>query len=802
MPLFARILAAGLICAVFVGVGLFALSEMDNSARNGRGMRLGQANSAETKKRLSSEKPAYATLPTFSEGFVDDSGFALSGLHQGPVADRSSIEQVCASYRDLGKRGRAKLLAELRQISGDGPARSADQAIQISRLQTWVGALHMYEGEFDDASAWFSRAMTSAEFPGLPPQLRANILAARGVAALRRGETENCIVCLGPSSCIVPIAKEAVHQFPSGSREAAKHFTAYLRERPEDLGVRWLLNVAHMTLGEYPDKVPKEFRIDPEYFRSSIDIGKYPNIAPLVGLNDLGPNMAGGSIFDDFNGDGLADVFTTSKDFDHGAYLFVNKGDGKFEDRSDAGDLKRQPFAVNCTHADYDNDGDLDVVITRGGWENAARLSLMRNRGDGTFEDVTVAAGMTAPLPSHSAAWRDFDNDGFIDLYVCGEFVSGLQEGLVGAGEALSKSDPNSRCRLYRNNGNGTFTDVADKAGVRNDRYAKGAAWSDYDDDGWPDLFVSNMGADNRLYHNNGDGTFTDVAGPSGVSEPKFSFSCWFWDYDNDGRFDLFVTGYNATMNEFAANFLGQPSSGGERPRLFRNLGREAGFRDVTAETGLDRVILPMGSNFADIDEDGYLDMFFSTGRPAYSALVPKIVLKNVEGKRFEDVSFSTGMAHLQKGHGVSFADWDEDGDLDLFVQMGGAVPGDRANNVLFQNPGHGRHWLKIKLQGAKTNRAAIGARIRVDLKNPDATVRSIHREISGGSSYGGNSLVAAFGLGEAKTITAVTIQWPTSRTTQVFHDVPVDRSIEITEGAENYKTLTHKPISNPKMPH
>jgi hypothetical protein len=780
-----------LLCLALAGFGLYLLSQAASTPRPGFDQKTGAGTGPKPAKPALPRQPAYGALPLFSEGFVDDSGFALSGLHQGPVSNRSSLDQVCASYQDLGKRGRAKLLADLAPLAQE-PVRSAEQAIQISRLQTWIAALHMYEGEFEEATAWFGKAMASAEYPGVPPQLGANIRAAQGIAALRRGETENCIACLGPSSCIVPIAKDAVHQFPSGSREAISHFSAYLTERPDDLGVRWLLNIAYMTLGEYPDAVPSQFRLQPDCFRSSIDIGRYRNIAPLVGLNVRGPNMAGGSIFDDFNGDGLPDVFTTSKDFDHGAYLFINKGDGTFEDRSDAANLKGQPFAVNCTQADYDNDGDLDVIIIRGGWEKSARLSLLRNRGNGVFDDVTEMAGMTAAIPCHSAAWRDFDNDGLIDLYVCGEFVSGFQEGLVGSGESLDQNDSNSRCRLYRNNGDGTFIDVADRAGVLNDRYAKGAAWCDYNDDGWPDLYVSNMGADNRLYRNNGDGTFTDIAGPAGVLEPKFSFSCWFWDYDNDGSFDLFVTGYNASMNNFVSNALGE-SAPGERPRLFRNLGKDNGFRDVTAEVGLDRIYLPMGSNFADVDEDGYLDMFLATGRPAYSVLVPKVLLKNVGGQRFEDVSFSTGTSHLQKGHGVSFADWDDDGDLDLFVQMGGAVPGDRANNVLFQNPGHGRHWLKVKLVGTKTNRAAIGTRVRVDVKNADGSIRAIHREISSGSSYGGNSLVAMFGLGEGKVISSVTVQWPTSRTTQVFRDVHVDRTIEITEGQD--KIVTREPV-------
>ncbi len=316
-----------------------------------------------------------------------------------------------------------------------------------------------------------------------------------------------------------------------------------------------------------------------------------------------------------------------------------------------------------------------------------------------------------------------------------------------------------------------------------NERWAKGAVWGDYDDDGDLDLYVSNTKGPNRLYRNNGNGTFTDVAPDLGLTEPNNSFSCWFWDYDNDGRLDLFVTGFYATLQDIVADMLGQPSKG-ERPRLYRNLG-PAGFKDVAAEVGLNRVTLPMGSNFADIDNDGFLDVFLATGRPPYSVLVPDLMFKNVNGQRFEDVTTSTGTGHLQKGHGVSFADWDNDGDLDLFVEIGGQAPGDKAHNALFRNPGQGRHWLQVKLVGTKSNRSAIGAKVRAEVASPGGISHTIYRTVSGGSSFGGNSLVVSLGLGEATSIKTLTITWPTSKIVQTFHDVKGDRAIEIVEGAE-----------------
>jgi hypothetical protein len=449
--------------------------------------------------------------------------------------------------------------------------------------------------------------------------------------------------------------------------------------------------------------------------------------------------------------------------------LFINRRDGTFEDRGASAGLAEQKMAVNLAHADFDNDGDLDVLALRGGWETPYPLSLLRNRGSGVFDDVTVSAGLGEPIASQSAAWGDYDNDGLLDLYVAGEYHD-------------RNATPLNFSRLYHNSGDGRFENVAEKAGVLNERWAKGVVWGDYDDDGDLDLYVSNMNGPNRLYRNNGDGTFADVAPDLGLTEPYSSFSCWFWDYDNDGRLDLFVTGFSASLQDIVADMLGQPAKG-ERPRLYRNLGPD-GFQDVAAGVGLDRVTLPMGSNFADIDNDGFLDVFLATGRPLYSVLIPDLLFKNVDGRRFEDVTTSSGTGHLQKGHGVSFADADGDGDLDLFVEVGGQTPGDKSHNALFRNPGQGNHWLQVRLVGTRSNRSAIGAKVRAEVAVRGCGSRTIYRTVSGGSSFGGNSLVVSLGLGEATSARTLTITWPASRTVQTFHDVRGDRAIEIIEGA------------------
>ena len=298
-------------------------------------------------------------------------------------------------------------------------------------------------------------------------------------------------------------------------------------------------------------------------------------------------------MFDDFNGDGFPDLFITSLDTRKGAALFVNRGDGTLIDRSTWAGLDDQVYALNVTRADIDNDGDLDLLLLRGGGEIPLRPSLLRNKGDGVFEDVTVKSGLGEPISSGSAAWGDYDNDGWVDVFVCGE---GRPAQATHAGASSSQR---KAARLYRNRGNGTFDDVAAGAGVSNERVAKGAAWGDYDDDGRLDLFVSNFDAACRLYHNLGDGTFVDTALPAGVAGPAHNRStlCWFWDFDNDGRTDLFVNDARASMADVAASYLGRKVDDSGHPRIYRSL-RTGLFRDVSRDLGLDRPVLAFGAQF------------------------------------------------------------------------------------------------------------------------------------------------------------------------------------------------------------
>ena len=266
---------------------------------------------------------------------------------------------------------------------------------------------------------------------------------------------------------------------------------------------------------------------------------------------------------------------------------------------------------------------------------------------------------------THSAAWADYDNDGWVDVFV---------------GHELAPS------RLFRNRGDGTFEDVSVKAGVAGNAFTKGVSWGDYDNDGFPDLYASNMFGDNFLYQNNGDGTFKEIAAKLGVQQPFASFPTWWFDYDNDGWLDLFVVAYPNSVEEFVKHYLGQPPAA-ETLKLYRNDGR-GGFTDVSAAMGVARVVPAMGANFGDIDNDGFLDVYLGTGAPSFGSLIPNILLRNDAGRRFDDVTDATGTGHLQKGHGIAFADLDRDGDEDIVLNAGGAVPGDRYDDAVFENPG------------------------------------------------------------------------------------------------------------------
>ena len=593
------------------------------------------------------------------------------------------------------------------------------------------------------------------------------------LANLRMGETQNCVSRHTAESCILPLQGSAVHVDQRGSRRAIELLQRILAISPDHITSRWLLNIAYMTIGGWPGQVPREHLVPPSAFATDVEFPRFTNVAAKLGLDRN--NLSGGAVIDDLDGDRDLDILISSFHTAGQLVLYRNEGGGRFEDRTIEAGLQGLLGGLNMVQADYDNDGNVDVYVIRGAWLGAVGRhpdSLIRNNGNGTFTDVTFAAGLgRAHWPSQTACWGDYDNDGDLDLFVGNETGPTLR----------------SPCELFRNEGNGTFTEVAAEAGVENFRFTKGAVWGDYDNDRLPDLYVSNLGEENRLYRNEGNGKFTDVAPKLGVTHPVRSFPVWFWDFDNDGALDIFVSSYWPPVHHSAASYMGLPH-GAELARLYVGDGR-GGFREAAAEMGLRRVTLPMGSNHGDLDNDGWLDFYLGTGYPGYEGLVPNVMYRNLAGKGFADVTTAGGFGHLQKGHAVAFADLDEDGDQDVFEQMGGAYAGDAFRNVLFENPGFGNHWLKVKLIGRKSNRSAIGARVRVEIAEGGAR-RSIYIHVSSGGSFGASPLRREIGLAKAGRVERLEVFWPTTGATQVFETIPADQSIEITEGEETWRPV------------
>jgi FG-GAP-like repeat/ASPIC and UnbV len=575
--------------------------------------------------------------------------------------------------------------------------------------------------------------------------------------------------------CLFPMPPGVHYDKPADSEQAVQHFLNHLALRPDNLEVKWLLNLAYATLGQYPNGVPEKYLIPLSSFLSKEKVGKFVDVAPQAKLDLFG--MAGGVIVDDFDNDGFFDVITSSFDNCHPLRFLHNNGDGTFSERTEQAGLSGQLGGLNIVQADYNNDGCPDVLVLRGGWELPQRKSLLRNNCNGTFTDVTTSSGLAEPATSTQAAvWADINNDGLLDLFV------GNEDGPA---------------QLFLNNGDGTFKDISHSAGVDSVAFAKGVAAADYDGDGYVDLYLSNFNGFNLLFRNNHDQTFTEIASQAGVQGTGKGFATWFFDYDNDGWPDLFVTSYYMSVDESVRTYLGLPHDAGTL-KLYKNLGNGA-FRDVTKETKLDLLFMPMGSNFGDINNDGYPDIYLGTGNPSYGSELPNVLLLNKEGNSFVDVTESSGTGELHKGHGVAFADIDFDGDEDLLTQIGGAEPGDAHVFRLFENPGNGNDWISIRLIGVKANRSAIGARIKVTVRNDGKSVRSVYRTVSSGGSFGASPLEQHIGLGHRAEILRVEILWPDgspdgSKAPQSFTNLAANQAIEIKQFSQQYTPLKRQP--------
>ncbi|HEY4207242.1 MAG TPA: CRTAC1 family protein [Puia sp.] len=613
-------------------------------------------------------------------------------------------------------------------------------------------------------------------------ELRQTIMKGMANAYFRLGDRANCLNNHNAESCIFPIAGAGVHQDKMGAEKAIELYKAILRDDPNDLESKWLLNVAYMATGGYPEQVPPQFLLKVVNDDSQHLVKPFRDVAMNAGLNYK--CIAGGAIVDDMNNDGYPDIVMSSWSLSEPMRYYRNNADGTFTDISDSSGLGYLTGGLHIEQTDYNNDGFKDIFVLRGGWKGRFGNnpnSLLRNNGNGTFTDVTRASGLLSFHPSQTATWADFNNDGWLDVYI---------------GNETTPNEEAHPCQLFINNKNGTFTEMAVRAGCAVVKFVKGVTSGDYDNDGRTDIFLSTLNGDKILLKNvtgkDGVVKFEDVSKQAGLtSNLTRTFPTWFWDYDNDGWLDILVCGYefHQSLSYYAAAEAVQlPVGNAGKVFLFRNK-HDGTFEDVTTKVGLNHFAFAMGSNFGDIDNDGYLDFYLGTGNPQLRSVVPNKLFKNIGGDHFLDVTTSARVGNLQKGHAVSFADLDNDGNEDIYVKMGGAYTADAFENSFYLNPGeNNNHWVNIVLQGTVSNRVAIGARINVTF-NENGKERSVFRDVNSGGSFGSNPLCQHIGIGQAAGIERLEITWPVTGKVQVFNHPPIEMNIRIREGDSTYST-------------
>jgi hypothetical protein len=465
------------------------------------------------------------------------------------------------------------------------------------------------------------------------------------------------------------------------------------------------------------------------------------------------------------------------------SHLYRNNRDGSFTDVTAKAGLARTGFASGVCIGDVDNDGFDDLFLTYWG-----QNILYKNNGNGTFTDLTKRAGLAFEgiRWGSGCTFLDFDRDGNLDLYVSNYLSFDLKNAPVHGVSATCawkgipvncgpKGLPYARNWLYRNNGDGTFKDVSEASGIDKvtDRYPMTAVAADFDDDGWQDLYIACDSTASILYRNNGNGTFTDIALQSGAAynedgQPQAGMGLGIGDYNNDGRLDIFKT-------HFAD----------DTPVLYRNLGKSM-FEDVTFATGFGTATkyICWGAGMPDFDNDGWADIYFVTGNvypevekhfKQYPHKSPRLVYRNLGGNRFEDVSArsGTGITTPHSSRGSAFGDFDNDGDLDLLVMNMNEPPSLLRNDFAGKN-----NWLTIKAVGTKSNRSALGARLRVTAGGRTQT----QVVLSQSSYYSHDDMRLHFGLGSSLKADAVTITWPNGDT-ETFKDLSANQIVTLKEG-------------------
>jgi hypothetical protein len=443
-----------------------------------------------------------------------------------------------------------------------------------------------------------------------------------------------------------------------------------------------------------------------------------------------------GSSWIDINQHDTLDLFVSNVYYENDR-MYMNNGNGNFTQVTTGNIVNDGKYSYNSTWGDYDNDGFEDVFIANGNWNGNNTNSLFHNDGNGTFTQITSGNIVTDIGFGDGSSWADYDNDGYIDLFV-----------------SNNSSQSNF---LYHNNGNGMFTKVISGAIVTDIATSASGIWGDYDNDGYPDLFVAHFGGTNALYHNNGNATFTKITTGDIVSDIGDSHGASWGDYDNDGWLDLFV---NRWYNE---NDL-----------LYHNNGNGT-FTKITAGPEVNNTGYGTGSAWGDYDNDGWLDLFVCNSSLNTAGQINYLYHNNGNGT-FSQVTTGTFPTDISYGRGASWGDYDNDGDLDLHV-----ANEYYSNDFLYQNNGNSNHWINIKCYGTVSNKSAIGTRINVKAVINGAPVWQTNF-VSGQSGYAAqNSLNVEFGFGNAAVIDSMIVRWP-SGLVCYYTNVATDQFVKIYE--------------------
>tara|TARA_B100000029_G_scaffold3968_1_gene4687 strand:- start:3757 stop:5958 length:2202 start_codon:yes stop_codon:yes gene_type:complete len=687
----------------------------------------------------------------------------------------NSVINDISSYCLKLKNSSNKYIGSNQKLLWQAKLNNAKDEYNIWFAKLGLAKAEMNLGGFDEAVSIIEEILNSGNFQSLPDTSKVMTYTSAALIYIKAAEVENCVIPGGSIVCQLPTDNNYKQRYKDYSYKAIDVLNEWLIIDSGNLKAKWLLNIAYMSIGEYPESINKALLIDvPGQNLSSTD-KEFIDVSIDSGIYNV--DLAGGVIFDDFNNDGYPDLITSTWDPCSSMKFYFNNGVNGFKDITEESNLFTQLGGLNIISTDYNNDGYLDIYVLRGGWlmeEGEMINSLLKNNGDMTFTDVTEDANLSDfAYPTQSASWGDYDNDGDLDLFICNE--SHIDEN----GNIIYPS------QLFRNDDN-KFFDVSSVASIQNGGYCKSSDWGDYNNDGLIDIFISNFGGENRLYKNLGNGLFKDVAKEAGVLDPFYSFTSWFWDYDNDDDLDIFSSGYEYGITKSIESFMGKTDSNYSL-KLYENNGAGL-YMDRTKDSGLFKVHSTMGANFADVNNDGYDDLYLGTGYPAIDSLVPNAFYINNQGLSFIDETHIYGLGHIQKGHGVAFADYDLDGDLDIFEQMGGFYLSDGFTNILYQNSNNINNWIGIKLIGSESNKIAFGAKINLICNNKNYNI-----VVDPGGSFGSSSLIKVMGIQDCKNIDKLYITWPKDKNIQEINNISVNQYILVKETEIGYKKIKFK---------